>query len=125
MNTIRILGMTIATAAALFTIGPMRLFAQEFGEAPAEPVAPASEESWYRSPAPRAEKQSLAREKAISRGSARMARLEAMRWYGFSNSRPTAATMPFTTSYGSSWQYPGGRPFAWYANSRPVVIYTR
>ena len=39
----------------------------------------------------------LAQQKASLRGAQRMARLDAMRWYGFSNSRPTASAMPWTT----------------------------
>ena len=124
MKTIRTLGLTIATAAAVSATGPLRGYAQEFDAAPTDKEA-AAEDSWYRSPAPRAEKQTLAQEKAIARGQQRMARLDAMRWYGFSNSRPTAAAMPYTTMYSPAWQQPGGRPFAWYNNSRPIVIYVR
>lgn len=83
----------------------------------------AAEEAWhYRSPMPRAATPSLAKQKAALRGQQRMARLDAMRWYGFSNSRPTASGMPWTTMYSPAWQAPGGRPFAWYASSRPIVI---
>ena len=98
-----------------------RSYAQE-AQAPAETVAP-SENSWYRSPAPRAEAPTVARQKAMQRGQERMSRLQAMKWYGFSNSRPTAATLPFTSMYSPAWQQPGGRPFAWYTSSRPVIIY--
>lgn len=123
MKTIRNFSMTIAAAAALSSGAALRGHAQEFGDAPAEPAPASAEDSWYRAPGPRVEKQTLAREKAINRGQQRMARLEAMRWYGFSNSRPTAAAMPYTTMYSPAWQQPGGRPFAWYTSSRPIVIY--
>ncbi len=126
-TTIRKFGFAMATAAAVFATGAMRGQAQEFGEEPAVPPAPAAaeSESWYRSLPPRAEKMTISKEKAIARGQQRMARLDAMRWYGFSNSRPTAAAMPYTTMYSPAWQQPGGRPFAWYTSSRPVIIYTR
>jgi hypothetical protein len=65
----------------------------------------------------------VAREKSMARSHQRMARLEAMRWYGFSGARPTASGMPFTTMYSPAWQQPGGRPFAWHTSSRPVTIY--
>jgi hypothetical protein len=82
-----------------------------------------TEEAWhYQSPMPRAATPSLAKQKAALRGQQRMARLDAMRWYGFSGSRPTASGMPWTTMYSPAWQMPGGRPFAWYTTSRPVVI---
>ncbi len=97
--------------------------AQEFDSATPEAAAATAEDSWYRAPGPKAEKQSVAREKAIARGQQRMARLDAMRWYGFSGSRPTAASMPYTSMYSPAWQQPGGRPFAWYTSSRPVTIY--
>jgi hypothetical protein len=123
MKTIRNFGLTIAAAAAISSSAAVQGNAQEFGDPPAEPAAASAQDSWYRPPGPRVEKQTLAREKAINRGQQRMARLEAMRWYGFSNSRPTAASMPYTTMYSPAWQQPGGRPFAWYTSSRPVVIY--
>jgi hypothetical protein len=82
-----------------------------------------TEEAWhYRSPMPHAETPSLAKQKAMLRGQQRMARLDAMRWYGFSNSRPTTAGIPWTSMYSPAWQTPGGRPFPWYATRRPVVI---
>jgi hypothetical protein len=93
---------------------------QEFPGAADEQVL--TEESTYQPPAPPIEPLSLAREKAVQRGEQRMARLAAMKWYGFSNSRPTATTAPFTTMYSPAWQMPGGRPFAWYTSSRPIVI---
>lgn len=127
MKTIHKFGFAMATAAAFVATGATRGQAQELGEEPAAPPAPAAaeSESWYRSTGPRVEKLTISKEKAIARGQQRMARLEAMRWYGFSNSRPTAAAMPYTTMYSPAWQQPGGRPFAWYASSRPVIIYTR
>jgi hypothetical protein len=126
-TTIRKFGFAMAAAAALSVTGATRGQAQEFGEEPAAQPAPAAaeSESWYRSTGPRVEKLTISQEKAIARGQQRMARLDAMRWYGFSNSRPTAAAMPYTTMYSPAWQQPGGRPFAWYANSRPVIVYTR
>lgn len=96
--------------------------AQEFGEDLAAPGAASEGDSWYRSPAVKTEGLSIAKQKAMARGQARQARLEALRWYGFSNSRPTAATMPFTTMYSPAWQMPGGRPFAWYTTARPIIV---
>jgi hypothetical protein len=122
MKSIRAHGLAIATVAALSTTMCSRGYAQEFGD-PAADQTTAPEDTWYRSPAPKAEQLTIAREKAMARGQQRMARLEAMRWYGFSNSRPTAASMPYTTMYSPAWQQPGGRPFAWYTSSRPIVIY--
>jgi hypothetical protein len=111
------------TAVVLTTCGLGGLAsAQEATQTPPKVVSP-SEEAWHRT-APQADKLTLAREKAVQRGEQRMARLEALRWYGYSNSRPIATTMPFTTMYSPAWQQPGGRPYAWYTTSRPIVIIT-
>jgi hypothetical protein len=113
------LGWALATAllANCFAVPGM---AQDFPDATGEQIV--TEESTYQPPAPPTAPLSLAREKAVQRGEQRMARLAAMKWYGFSNSRPTAAAAPFTTMYSPAWQMPGGRPFAWYTSSRPIVI---
>lgn len=68
---------------------------------------------------------SIAQQKSEKRAEQRMARLEAMRWYGFSGTRPTAAALPFTTKYSPSWTRPGGRPFAWYTGGAPSVVIQR
>lgn len=54
----------------------------------------------------------------------RMARLEAMRWYGFSKARPLASPTPFTSMYSPTWQSGVHRPFAWYASGHPTIIVT-
>jgi hypothetical protein len=90
----------------------------------ASPKAPKSEggsEQWYRTEQP-AKELKLSTQRAIARGEQRSARLEAMRWYGFSNSRPLATGIPFTAMYSPAWQQPGGRPFAWHTSTRPIVI---
>ena len=121
MKTIRALGLAFTMCSALVT-GTQAAAAQEFDDAPAEATAP-GEESWYRSQTVKKETASVAREKSMARGQQRMARLEAMRWYGFQGTRPTASSMPYTTMYSPAWQQPGGRPFAWYTSSRPITVY--
>jgi hypothetical protein len=122
MKSIRTYGIAVAVIGSLIAAVASPAFAQDFEQPPAEQTAPA-EDSWYRAAGPREEKLTVAREKAMARGQQRMARLEAMRWYGFYGSRPTAASMPYTSMYSPAWQQPGGRPFAWYTSSRPVTIY--
>ena len=123
MKTIRIFGLALATATALAAITPgATALGQEFDETETETTTTARE-SWYPAPVRRAEPPTIAQEKAMQRGAQRMARLDAMRWYGMSGSRPTASGMPFTTMYAPAWQQPGGRPFAWYTSARPIVIY--
>jgi len=80
---------------------------------------------YYGSEAEQVQEKSIAQQKSQQRAEQRMARLEAMRWYGFSASRPTASGMPFTSSYSPSWTRPGGRPFSWYSGGRPGVVISR
>jgi hypothetical protein len=123
MKSIRTFGLKLAAISALAMAAPSSsALAQEFVEEPSEPTAVATE-SWYPKAEKRNDNPTIAQQKAMDRGAQRMARLEASRWYGFSNSRPTASGMPFTTMYSPAWQQPGGRPFAWYTSSRPIVIY--
>ena len=88
------------------------------------PASLSSDQSWYYNqptsyqPNPR----QIIHQKAQARALARQARLASLRWYGMSNSRPTAASTPFMSLYSPVWQMPGGRPFAWYTSRRPVYV---
>lgn len=58
--------------------------------------------------------QDLTRARAQREADLRKGRLNAMRWYGYSNSRPMAAATPFTSSYGPRWTgNTGGNPMLW------------
>jgi hypothetical protein len=61
-------------------------------------------------------------QRAMLRAEQRQNRMAAMKWYGMSNSRPTAAATPFCSVYSPVWQSPGGRPFAWSASQRPIYV---
>ncbi len=88
-----------------------------------EESATTADKEWYYGPTTtKKEAKPLGRQKAELRARQRLARMESMRWYGFSASRPTAAGIPFTTMYSPAWTRPGGRPFAWYTSQRPIVI---
>jgi hypothetical protein len=120
-TSFRRLALAVILGASL--AGTVRVtHAQEEKATPAKQTS-GSEEVWYRT-APQAEKQTLARQKAVRRGEERMARMEALKWYGYSNARPVTTGMPFTTMYSPAWQMPGGRPYGWYTSSRPIVIIT-
>jgi hypothetical protein len=124
VNMKRIFTSGLAAATMCLSLTTVTAQGQEPGVEP-PPSLSAADEAWsYRNPPQREAKPTLAQERAIVRGQQRAARLEAMRWYGFSGSRPTASGIPFTTMYSPAWQQPGGRPFAWYTSSRPIIIYT-
>ena len=62
------------------------------------------------------------RRKAELRSAQRRARLASQRWYGITNSRPTAGTDPFHGDYSPTWT--GGNvyhPFRW-THRGPVAI---
>jgi hypothetical protein len=83
-------------------------------------------ESWYREQAAKPDAKAVAQQKAMVRADQRMARMASMQWYGMSNSRPQASGTPFSTRYSPLWEMPGGRPYAWYPQSRPgYVMYWR
>jgi len=46
--------------------------------------------------------------KGPSAAEQRQERMASMNWYGMSNSRPNAATTPFTSRYSSVWEMPAG-----------------
>ena len=124
MSKILSVGVRTALAGALVAVALGTASAQEPEVTPPERPAAASDQSWYYRPAVESGATfTVAQQKAQARGAQRMARLEALRWYGFSNSRPTAAAIPWTTMYSPAWQTPGGRPFAWHTGSRSVVVH--
>jgi len=91
------------------------------GQQKAVAEKPSDQDWYYGETAKQPEKKSIGRLKSEKRAEQRMARLEAMRWYGFSAARPTAAAMPFTSMYSPTWTRAGGRPFAWYTGQRPIA----
>ena len=82
-------------------------------------------ESWYQQPTYQPNPRAIIHEKAFVRANQRQSRLAAMSWYGMYNAGPTAGPTPFTSLYSPVWQQPGGRPFAWYASSRPTYVFYR
>jgi hypothetical protein len=58
--------------------------------------------------------QDLTRVRAAREADQRKERLAAMRWYGYSNSRPMAAATPFTSQYGPRWVGGRNNPYFWW-----------
>lgn len=48
----------------------------------------------------------------------RTLRIESMKWYGMSNSRPIASTSPFMDEYSPSWIGNSSHPYQWV----PVIV---
>lgn len=118
-------GVSVVLAALAMTVASASQAQEPAAPAPQTPAGAPGETWYYRSSPEREPTFTVAQLKAQQRGAQRMARLEASRWYGMSNSRPTATPMPWSTMYSPAWQMPGGRPFAWYVSHRPVVIITQ
>ena len=63
------------------------------------------------------------RKKAEFRAQQRRGADAATKWYGFSNSRPVAAAVPFTSHlYSPRWEGSRVRPYTWHTNGRPTVV---
>ena len=62
------------------------------------------------------------RRKAELKAEQRMARLAAMHWYGFSNSRPVASPIPFMGEYSPAWGGNGWNRYDWVAASSPGAV---
>ncbi len=62
------------------------------------------------------------RRKAEFRAQQRQQRIAARKWYGFSNSRPTANATPWSSMYSPAWTASAGRPFGWNPSAVPTTI---
>lgn len=91
----------------------------------------ARDDSWYYQPqqetaAPKVNPRLIAQQRAMARGQQRDARLASMNWYGYSNSRPTAAPIAFCTPlYGPAWQSPYGAGFSWRMGQPTYIVTSR
>ena len=82
----------------------------------------ATPEMWFYDQAMRQYKdpEMAVRAKANLRAQARQRRLESMKWFGFSNSRPRASSDPFNNDYSPGWvSNPGFYPSRWNGVSQP------
>jgi hypothetical protein len=67
----------------------------------------------------------LIRRKAELRAAQRQQRLAALKWYGMSNSRPTANPTPLFSTYSPTWVAPGYDPLRWHAGAPTIYIADR
>ena len=64
--------------------------------------------------------QEMVRQNAAFEAAQRKQRLAALKWYGFSNSRPMVNPTPFGASYAPTWTNATIRPWSW-ASMTPQV----
>ena len=64
----------------------------------------------------------MVRQNAAFDSAQRKQRLTAMKWYGYSNSRPTVNPTPFGSNYAPTWTNSSVRPFSWAAITPPVQV---
>ena len=63
------------------------------------------------------------RQKAEYRTAERLRRMAALKWYGFSNGRPTAGVDPIHGDYGPHWTSGNVcEPFRWSAGGAPTIV---
>jgi hypothetical protein len=91
-----------------------------------QPNEDVQEHSWSREQKlpTRPDPVTIVQQKAQIRAQQRNERMATASWYGMSMSRPSGASTPFTSRYGSVWEMPGGRPYSWYpAYARPTYVF--
>jgi hypothetical protein len=67
----------------------------------------------------------MVRQNAAFEAAQRKQRVTAMKWYGFSNSRPTVNPTPFGASYAPTWTNASIRPWSWATVAPQVQILHR
>jgi hypothetical protein len=63
------------------------------------------------------------RRKAEHKADQRMARISTAKWYGYSNSRPEASSIPFMGDYSPGWTGNGVNRYQWTAAGSPYISY--
>jgi len=61
--------------------------------------------------------QMVVRRNAAQKAAARRNRIAAMRWFGYSASRPQASPSPFTSRYSPTWTGNSTHPYKWVGTS--------
>lgn len=67
----------------------------------------------------------IIQQKAQMRAYQRIARMESLKWYGFSASRPLSNATPFAGTPAPRYEMPGGRPFSWHPYRGTSVVIVR
>lgn len=62
------------------------------------------------------------RRKAELRSTQRQQRLATMKWYGMSNTRPTANPTPLFSTYAPTWVSGAADPLRWHVGARTIYV---
>lgn len=63
------------------------------------------------------------RRKAEYKANQRLSRINTSKWYGYSNSRPEASSIPFMGDYSPGWIGNGYSRYQWIGGSTPYIPY--
>jgi len=112
LETIRMTYLSLTARAALVVAV---ITCAAFTTAQAQDKDAAQDSSWYSDEPTTVQvtPRMIIQQKAQARAYQRMARIESMKWYGMSASRPQASTTPFMGIPSPRWQSSPGTPFAW------------
>ncbi len=88
-------------------------------------MVPATPEMWFyeQERLRRKDPREAVRAKAEFRSYQRRLRLAAVKWYGYSNSRPTVTVAPFMGSYSHQWSGNSYDGWGWRVAPRSYVVY--
>lgn len=122
-NSMRILSsfLVVTLGMAIAQVAPAQEMRRDMVAERPDAEAP---DSWYEEsptiaqPTP----QMIIQQKAQMRAMQRIARMESMKWYGMSASRPLYNATPFSGVPSPRYEMPGGRPFAWHPAQQQVLI---
>jgi hypothetical protein len=105
--------------SSILTAQDLDKFSRPAGHDPAVGQIAQTEEMWFYLQELRRydDPQVVIRRKAEKKGEQRRQRLAAMKWFGWSQSRPTASPTPWTGVYSPSWVGNGADPYHWIGNA--------
>ena len=105
--------------SSILTAQDLDKFSRPAGQDPAVGQIAQTEDMWFYLQELRRydDPQVVIRRKAEKKAEQRRQRLAAMKWFGWSQSRPTASPTPWTGVYSPSWVGNGADPYHWIGNA--------
>jgi hypothetical protein len=87
-------------------------------------VSPTPEMWFYEQERTRHDDPKLAvRRRAEFKAAQRSSRIASLHWYGMSNSRPTASTTPWFSTYSPTWASNSADPYSWNATGQAGILF--